>query len=238
MSDIPQRAVLGGQDARLRLAQEFPITDFDRLEYSEQRLQGILAGIWSEGEVNATTVDVVPHLVELLMAANAVWRPWMALILGMLVEGQAIDPTVPTAVGNAVAAGYDRYRRLLDELPPGERAARLSLLYLLAHFPDRGDLLEALDRSPQVESEDATRVVRCTEDPGLRSRFQLGRVWPSPAHWQLSADEEKQDANWRLDLGLPAEAYAAIRSLETQSLLAYLGAQAEDAAWRNEGKRS
>jgi hypothetical protein len=238
MTDLPQCTLLDSEDVRLSLAQEFPITGFDRLEYGQQRLERILSGIWSEGEVNATTVDAVPHLVELLMVANAVWRPWMALVLGVLVEGQAIDPTVPAAVGNAVAAGYDRYRRLLDELSPGEHAARLALLYLLAHFPDRGDLLDALDRSPYVESDDATRVARCAEDPGLRSRFRLGRVWPSPAHWQLSADEEKKDADWRLGLSLPAETYAAIRNLERQSLLAYLGAQAEDAAWRSGENRS
>jgi hypothetical protein len=237
MTDTPQHGVLDSQNAWLDLAQEFPISEFDRLEYSQQRLERILSGIWSKGEVNATTADMVPHLVELLMAANAAWRPWMALVLGVLVEGQAIDPAVPTAVGNAVEAGYDRYRELMDELPPGEHAARLALLYLLAHFPDRGDLLDTLNRSPYVESYDATRVARCTEDPGLPSRFQLGRVWPSPAHWQLSADEEK-DADWRLGLSLPAETYTAIRNLERQSLLAYLGAQAEDAAWRSGENRS
>ncbi|MGI8306302.1 class I SAM-dependent methyltransferase [Saccharopolyspora hattusasensis] len=208
------------------------IAESGQLAYRPALFDQLLSDVWFEGRVYPATVDAAEHLSTMLPAVAPAWRPWLALALGVFAEGHAPDPALSDAVYAAVAKGYDGYRELLSRLGSTENAARTSLLYLLAHFPAQGDLIEGLTRSPHVSAPDAARVARCTEDPAAESRFPLGRCWPSPTHWVLDTHEKQIDQEWRASLALPDEDHREIRDLETMAILALLGAQAEDAADR------
>jgi hypothetical protein len=181
----------------------------------------LLEACWPDAVSSQEGWGRVPELIELLETTDE--RGRSALLLGLLAE------TGDTTTREAVRAHLDRYLRLLRR-DSGCEASALALLYLVAHFPeDRERILGTLDPL-SLDVEDLTRLERClqrTPVPG-----ELGRVWPSPASWALTAEERRRDAGWIEDLNLTSNEAERLWELETQALLAYSGAKALHAVER------
>jgi quercetin dioxygenase-like cupin family protein len=175
------------------------------------------------GEVTDMLVDTVTER----LAADPVHARALVL-LGILVERYGAD-----------AARWDiAVPRLLRVVGPAlDDAAVLAMAYLLAHFPDHDTAVLDTMRATGLPDADRQRLARCLTRPGLTTpdaRDRIGRVWPSPAVWQLDAIERQLDRAWRADLRLDAETATALWESETVALLAYMGARADHAVERNE----
>ncbi|MGW6445280.1 class I SAM-dependent methyltransferase [Lentzea sp. NPDC055074] len=98
-----------------------------------------------------------------------------------------------------------------------------ALLHLLAHFPSERDAVLEVASGLDLDPDDLTRLDRSLAafDP---SDPALGRVWPSPAAWDLDVEAQAHDRRW-MD-ALPAGRVAEMWAADTLSLLAYSGAKA------------
>jgi quercetin dioxygenase-like cupin family protein len=131
-----------------------------------------------------------------------------------------------------LAERYDAIRwdnavpRLLDLVLDDTSA--LAMAYLLAHFPEHRDtILPAM--TGVLSEEDSQRLTRCLTKP---DPTRIGRVWPSPALWDLDDTEQRTDDEWRAGLRLDAETARVLWEQETVALLAFLGAKADHAVAR------
>jgi hypothetical protein len=202
-------------------------------------LHSLFDDIWIDGEIFPATVPVVPFLVGHLASPTTWLTAKVALVLGVLAEGESAVAGVAAEVRDAVAAPIDVYLRVAAE-PFRSPATELALLYLLAHFPEHRSRIEAEVDSGRWSRDDAARLQRCLtipdfDDPTTLSR--IGRAWPTPAIWQLSSGEEETHRRWKDSINLDTAEAANIWELETKSLLAYLGAQAEHAVKEASGVR-
>jgi quercetin dioxygenase-like cupin family protein len=150
------------------------------------------------------------------------------ILLGILLERQGID-----------AARWDTSTpRVLGAIRPDlDDAAVLAMAYLLAHFPDHGVAVLDAMRPTGLAEADQQRLARCLARPDFTSpetHGRIGRVWPSPALWQLDADERQLDEAWRHNLKLDPGTARALWESETVALLAYMGARADHAVERTE----
>ncbi|MBP2327969.1 quercetin dioxygenase-like cupin family protein [Kibdelosporangium banguiense] len=175
------------------------------------------------GEVADMLVDTV---TERLPADSLHARA--LILLGILVERHGID----------VARWDKAIARLLRTIGPElDSAAILAMAYLLAHFPSHSAaVLDAL-RPAELPEADLQRLERCLAQPDFTSaetHSRIGRVWPSPALWQLDTGERELDETWRAGLRLDAGTAGELWESETVALLAYMGAKADHAVERNE----
>ncbi|MFF4989219.1 methyltransferase domain-containing protein [Streptosporangium saharense] len=181
----------------------------------------LTAEFWEDGSVRPEALSDIPALLDLLGAVPPGKQAKLAVLLGLLAE--ADSPGHP-----AVRKGLDLYLRLLGDgrKDPGREAA---LVFLLAHFPeDREPILTAVSTA-DLDEDDLSRLTRCLqpyETADAATRWNLGRVFPSPAVWGLT--EEERAANPALEewLGLPEGRGAGLWATETRALLAYAGAKA------------
>jgi hypothetical protein len=139
------------------------------------------------------------------------------ILLGILVErgdlpGRRVHEAVP-----------DLLRLLRPDAP---RAVVLAFTYFLAHFPEHADAVRAAVVAVGLSDADRARLLRCLDAPDAA---RIGRVWPSPAVWELDAAEQDVDRAWRATLRFDDAETLALWESETTALLAYLGARAENA---------
>jgi hypothetical protein len=138
------------------------------------------------------------------------------ILLGILAESraEAVSPRIP---------------EILAVLGPSlPSAVALALAYLGAHFREHSAAL--LDLLRDLPPEDLQRLERClaTVSPSL-----IGRSWPTPALWELSAEEQETDRQWRESGGWDAATVQAIWDAETTAILAFMGARADHYVERN-----
>ncbi|MEU2425687.1 class I SAM-dependent methyltransferase [Streptomyces sp. NPDC007851] len=181
----------------------------------------LLPSLWRPGGPTPAGVRSAPELVAAL-DTRPPERPWLALVLGLLTEADAPDAT--PGLLPALRDGIDRYLALTaaaaDE---ADEPLLFALLYLLGHFPaDRDRILAGLADVP-VPTDDLARLERELLPPDPAEPV-LGRVWPSPAVWDLDEAERALDREWMRTL--PAERFTALWEYDTRSLLAYSGAKA------------
>jgi hypothetical protein len=115
--------------------------------------------------------------------------------------------------------------------PDWPEATALAAAYLFAHFPADADDIEAALSATVLSEPDLARLRRCLARPA--SGDQLGRVWPSPTTWTLTAAERDRDEQWRATLNLTTDTVASPWQSETTALLAYMGAKADHAVERS-----
>ncbi|MEO6089721.1 MAG: hypothetical protein ABIQ18_42105, partial [Umezawaea sp.] len=129
------------------------------------------------------------------------------------------------SAADSVRADLDRYLGLLASAD--DRPLAFALLHLLAHFPSERARILNVASGLELEPDDLTRLDRSLAafDP---SDPRLGRVWPSPAAWDLDEEAREHDRRW-MDT-LPAERVAEMWAADTSMLLAYSGAKASWAA--------
>jgi quercetin dioxygenase-like cupin family protein len=178
--------------------------------------------------------QVIGSLNSLLTAGERWFEPRAALLLGITAERLSAAPRVGDAwqaaawqdLTDAVPVYVDRARQA-----GGASPSLAALYYLLAHFPAQaGPILRELSRRPGPDPDDHARLIRCLYQPDFTAPETLtliGRVWPSPAVWGLSAAELEADARWRAAAGFSPPTAQALWEAETTALLAFMGAKAE-----------
>ncbi|MFI8952683.1 methyltransferase domain-containing protein [Streptomyces sp. NPDC053750] len=200
-----------------------------------------LAGtVWEAGTALPGSAEAVPALIAAFETAGPAHRPHLAVLLGLLAETETeTGPGTGPGPGTAPGPGpgrqtdteltHEAVRRGLPVFLPalrrsgGDGAATAALLYLLGHFPaDRAAVLDAAAGLP-LDTGDLARLERLLAPPDPADPA-LGRVWPSPAAWELSAEERELDRAWVK--GLPAGQVTALWENDTRSLLSYAGAKA------------
>jgi quercetin dioxygenase-like cupin family protein len=115
--------------------------------------------------------------------------------------------------------------------PDAPHAVALAFAYFFAHFPAHADAVRAALEPLGLPDVDRLRLLRCLDPPDAS---WIGRVWPSPAVWDLDPAERELDRAWRATLRLDEPETAALWESETTALLAYLGAKAENAVTRSD----
>jgi SAM-dependent methyltransferase len=190
----------------------------DRLQPAYLSLVGAL---WNDGTPTELALPATPALVSRLADADARRAGHLLLLLGLLAEAEY--PATDGELATAVRAGLDRYLQLWHSEPDATSPLGLALLYLLGHFPDDRDRILAAVAGRGLGTDDLSRLERNLQrlDPG---NVVLGRVWPSPAAWTLTAAERDFDQTWIRALA-PAQLVATWRS-DTRMLLGYSGAKA------------
>jgi len=159
-------------------------------------------------------------LMARLTEADDAHKGYLAVLLGLLIEGEfpATDGPVTTAVRSGVAG----YTALWSTSTKGEPLS-LALQYLLSHFPDSREPILAVANGLDLDEDDLSRL-----DRALRQLDQenpnLGRVFPSPAVWNLDESEREFDRTWINSL-TPDQVLAAWRH-DTRTVLGHTGAKA------------
>ncbi|MGV0741120.1 hypothetical protein [Mycolicibacterium sp. XJ870] len=202
----------------------------DRLR-STELVDRVIDEIWSDGEVFPTAVAAVPVLCTLLKQDASWLHPKLLLVLGVLVEATSDNPDIARDVHHQIGSRLDLYLSLASRARHDD-SLKLALIYLLAHFPENRTKIEVGLEMIPMTNDDRARIDRCLTIPDFSQdeTFALiGHSWPTPAIWELTAEENLIDASWRQSLDLNDDEAAQVWDLETKAILAYLGAQAEHA---------
>ncbi|MGW7291969.1 class I SAM-dependent methyltransferase [Streptomyces xiamenensis] len=166
------------------------------------------------GAADGGAADAAAVLTGALPTLPAARRPHVVLALGLLADGE--DPDVLAVLGKAVPA-------YLALLPGAGRPLSRALLHLLGHFPEhRARIVEAC-RDAGAGPGELSRLERSLADLDPAAPV-IGRVWPAPLAWPLSARESAGHLEWARSL--PAAAVAAAWRNDTRTLHAYAGARA------------
>jgi hypothetical protein len=183
------------------------------------------------------TLATIPFLIDMMHLPATKLHARLALLLGALAEfspnGSSVSPFVEKE-----RLGMPVYLRLAEgsRKQPG---LELALQYLFAHFPaDKERILAVFGDA--LDSEGATSLERCLsqfdyENPA--SVAQIGLGWPSPSRWHLTESETEMNRRWRAPLHLTRENAMHLWHLETQAILAYMGARAESTIERTANDR-
>ncbi|WP_049652983.1 class I SAM-dependent methyltransferase [Kitasatospora sp. MY 5-36] len=186
----------------------------------------LAAEFQADGSLRPDALAGIPALLDALDTVPPAHQARLALLLGLLAEAAGPDGGFPAH--EAVRAGLDRYLRLLSD--GGTDAGRgAALFFLLGHFPEDGARILAALPGTGVDQDDLSRLARCLqpwETADAATRWNLGRVFPSPAVWGLTEQERATAPALDQWLGLPAERTAELWATETRALLAYSGAKA------------
>jgi hypothetical protein len=148
------------------------------------------------------------------------------ILLGILTEREDAHPAQPSARMVVLGDIHSCLRLVSRAQQDADRALRLALFYLLAHFPEEADrICDAVRSLPDPDAQ--SRLRRSLKEPDLSdpaTADEAGRSWPSPAVLAFTAEELATTAATRR--ALPANEIAAIWRQDTLSLLAYAGAYA------------
>ncbi|MFH9425747.1 class I SAM-dependent methyltransferase [Streptomyces sp. NPDC017529] len=186
---------------------------------ADAALTRLTAAVWEDGLAKAEAAPSAAVLVDALERLPAHLLGRALVLLGLLAE--ADGPGAPD-VYSEVRKGLGTCLGLLEKAR-GDGPLTHALLYVVSHFPE--DRTRILDRAGTLGlAEDvSSRLRRCLRPlPG--NEAVIGRVWPSPAEWNLTGAEREQDRQWVRGLG-PARLAGAYDG-DTRMLLGYTGALA------------
>ncbi|MET8144076.1 class I SAM-dependent methyltransferase [Sphaerisporangium sp. NPDC005288] len=163
------------------------LTDFTTAEPAslEADFHRLVSALWHRGEAGDRALTAVPALVAALDEAGDDRKGHLAVLLGLLAEAEY--PAIDGPLNAAVREGLDRYLDLLARTGK-DRPLTLALLYLVSHFPGDRERILAAVAPLELSPPDQSRLVR-----GLASLDyddpDIGRMWPSPSVWDLSAED-------------------------------------------------
>lgn len=194
-----------------KLLQAFKDAPVDRRETEYERL---VDALWRDGKATASAARAVPAIVEHLGQVTDDKKGYLAILLGLLAETGAEQNA-------ATREHLDRFLALVGRRPA--EPLTLALVFLLAHFPDDRERILAAVRPLRLDPDDQSRLDRCLQrlDP---ARPKLGQVWPSPAVWRMSAEEERFH-EMQIE-SLTPEQVRTNWINDTRTLLGYSGAKA------------
>ncbi|MFH8345508.1 class I SAM-dependent methyltransferase [Streptomyces sp. NPDC018045] len=182
-------------------------------------LARLTAAVWADGLATAEAAPAAAVLVRALERLPEHLLGRALVLLGLLAE--ADGPGAPDAY-REVRKGLGACLRLLER-SRGDDPLVHALLYVVSHFPeDRERILDRVD-ALGLAADVSSRIRRCLR-PLAGADAVIGRVWPSPAEWDLTDAEREQDRQWVAGLG-PARLAAAYDG-DTRMLLGYAGALA------------
>lgn len=184
----------------------------------------LLASVWDAGTLTDYAGPTVPTLIDALASSRAGHRSHLAILVGLIAEARNCREDLNAAIRD----GLGRYQGLLADAV-GDTGFALAMAYLLGHFPaDRERILTAARGWP-LDAEDRSRLERSLQpfdaDDAI-ALLRLGRVFPSPASWNVTAGELKEIGGWVQWTGMPADQAAMFWAEETSVLLGYSGAKA------------
>ncbi|WP_039937297.1 class I SAM-dependent methyltransferase [Streptomyces himastatinicus] len=197
-------------------------------EGAQEAFSRLAGSVWSAGRPTAGAVPWVRKALANLEQCPPGHQARLLLLLGLLAETS--PPPGGADVRGEIRGGLDACLSLLTSYAarPGREDGGISgpvpaLLYLLAQFPEEADRILVSTRAVALPEEDRARLERCLarRDADVPA---LGRVWPTPAGWVLTEEEERRDRAWAAQLD-DATAEKFWRK-DTRSLLAYSGAKA------------
>ena len=189
----------------------------DRLDDEYQRLVG---AVWNDGDLTELSLAAVPELVDRIEQVGDDRKGHLAILLGMLAEAEY--PATDGPVATAVAEGLDLYLDLWRNTVPGQPVA-IALGYLLAHFPYDRERILAVAVAHELDDDDYSRLERALQDLDPENP-SLGRVFPSPAVWNLDDSERQFDQAWIKALG--PEKIAKSWQDDTHTVFGHIGAKA------------
>lgn len=179
----------------------------------------LVAHVWHDGAAAPAALAAAPALVAAVQLADGDRLGRLLVLLGLLAETEYPAHGPLTA---AVRTGMDRY---LDVLRGAVKDSPLALaaVYLVAHFPADRDAILAAAAPLRLDPPDQTRLERALTELD-RSDPDLGRAWPSPAEWDISAEEREFDRRWISTLS--PEMVDLTWQNDTRSVLGTLGGKA------------
>ncbi|WP_052425227.1 class I SAM-dependent methyltransferase [Streptomyces fulvoviolaceus] len=176
--------------------------------------------VFQDGTATEESLEFVDQTCDRLDSVAPERRVHLLFLLGFLAHGAQVAGD--TVLRERIRSGLDAY---LDAFDTDRRteAGRVTLLYLLAQFPeDRDRILRRVPQGSLPEHEWA-QLERCLAELDPADPV-LGRAWPTPAGWTLSPEELAADRRWAR--GLDPERVAFLWAKDTRTLLAYCGARA------------
>ncbi len=190
----------------------------DELDPAYHRLVGAL---WREGELTELALPAARELVPRLDQVDDARKGYLAILLGLLVEGENFDPDGPiTAI---VRQGLDRYLELWRRTTT-EQPLRLALLYLVSHFPADRDRGLAVAKELSLDLDDMSRLDRALDRMNPDNPV-VGRMFPYPKVWdELDEAERKADQAW-IDTLTPEQVNFHWNN-DTRTILGHTGAKA------------
>jgi len=187
--------------------------------------------VWAAGEIFPAAAGAVPFFWKILESRAQWLHPRILLMLGVLFEGTSGSVDSAMKVQTQIASKLNLYLSLAAAARNSE-PDKLALIFLLAHFPAGGTGIKVAFDQLVLSPDDRARVDRCLTVPDFSDDGTLaliGHSWPTPAIWNLTAEEGAVDRSWRQAVNLEVAEAAEVWDLETKAILAYLGAQAEHA---------
>jgi SAM-dependent methyltransferase len=182
--------------------------------------QRLVGELWCDGELSVHALPAVPALVSRFDEVDDQRAGYLAILLGLLAEAEY--PVFDGEVSAAVRRGLDHYLDRWSAAPAGEPLS-LALLYLVAHFPGDRDRILAVAAGLGLERDDLSRFDRALRELD-EERPVIGRVFPSPAVWQLN--ETERDFDQGFITGLTPEQVRVNWEKDTRTVLGHQGAKA------------
>lgn len=191
----------------------------------------LVGTLWDAGKVLPGALEAVPELSTALASAGADRRAFLAILLGLLAsaenagdELQEFRPYIDSYLHIIASAGED----------PALTAA---LLYLLGNFTHERERILGAVASLALDLDDYSRLDRClsTVDPDDTIQvLQLGRAFPAPSVWNLTAEDLIRHGGWAQWINVPAKYLSDGWKLDNRTLKAYAGGKA---LWLAQGRR-
>jgi SAM-dependent methyltransferase len=216
MKGRPHMVISGSGHVVGELFDAFALATPARLEAEYARLVG---AVWDNGELTELAPSAAREAVVRLDQVDDGRRGYLAILLGLLLEGEYPDVGEITT---SIHQGLDGYLARWGRTTKGEPLS-LALQYLLSHFPGNRDRILATAAKLRIDSDDLSRLERALQrlDP---ENPDLGRAFPSPEAWEMDDEELEFDRSWIT--GLTPEQMVLHWEQDTETVLGHTGAKA------------
>lgn len=185
---------------------------------------------WGAGKALPGALEAVPELSTALVSAKADRRAFLAILLGLLASAENVGDELPE-----FRPYIDSYLQLIADAGE-DQALTAGLLYLLGNFTRERERILGAVVGLGLDLDDYSRLDRClsTVDPdNILQVLQLGRAFPAPSVWNLTAEDLMRHGGWAQWINVPTKYLSDGWKLDNRTLKAYAGGKA---LWLAQGR--